>query len=162
MKPFDAVPRNEMMEGFSFIGLATRTDNASEMKGEGVIPSINERFFRERLGESITGRKDSAVFALYTDYESDELGSYEYAVGVKTDGKSDVPDGMKRIEVPAQEYAVFTTRRGPLHEVVVEAWQSIWKWSKNNQRAFGVDFERYDERSLNPADAQADIYISVK
>ncbi|MGV2537844.1 GyrI-like domain-containing protein, partial [Bacillus thuringiensis] len=56
---------------------------------------------------------------------------------------------------------VFTTRKVPVAEVVREAWEYIWQWSKENKRAFTIDFELYDERALDPNHAQLDIYIAL-
>ena len=36
--------------------------------------------------------------------------------------------------------------RNEVAEVVCEAWEYIWKWSKENKRAFTTDFELYDEK----------------
>ena len=52
----------------------------------------------------------------------------------------DVPENMTTLTIPAATYAVFTTRKGPVAEVVCEAWEYIWKWSKGNKRAFTIDF----------------------
>jgi predicted transcriptional regulator YdeE len=54
---------------------------------------------------------------------------------------------MKKYEVPEAKYIVFTTRKGPVQEVVIEAWQEIWEWSKTHDRAFLTDFEVCDERT---------------
>ena len=51
----------------------------------------------------------------------------------------DVPENMTTLTIPAATYAVFTTRKGPVAEVVCEAWEYIWKWSKGNKRAFTID-----------------------
>ena len=73
----------------------------------------------------------------------------------------DVPENMTTLTIPAATYAVFTTRKGPIAEVVCEAWEYIWKWSKENKRAFTIDFELYDERALDPTNVQLDIYIAL-
>ena len=67
---------------------------------------------------------------------------------------------MTTLTIPAATYAVFT-RKGPVAEVVCEAWEYIWQWSKENKRAFTTDFELYDERALDPNHAQLDIYIAL-
>ncbi|MGG3887572.1 GyrI-like domain-containing protein [Metabacillus fastidiosus] len=150
------------LNSFNFVGKSERTTNAAEMMGKGVIPEINKYFFEQQLLEKISNRKNTNIIALYTDYESDEKGSYEYALGVEITDNESVPGEMKKFVIPEQTYVIFTTRKGPLREVVLETWQFIWEWSKNNQRAFVSDFELYDERSIDPENGQADIYISVK
>ena len=73
----------------------------------------------------------------------------------------DVPETMTTLIIPAATYAVFRTRKGPVAEVVCEAWEYIWKWSKENKRTFTIDFELYDERATDPNNAQLDIYIAL-
>jgi predicted transcriptional regulator YdeE len=71
------------------------------------------------------------------------------------------PEGMEEIEIDDLKYIVFTTRKGPVQTILIEAWQSIWEWSKSNKRAFILDFELYDERAVDPNNSQVDIYISI-
>lgn len=58
-------------------------------------------------------------------------------------------------------YARFQTRKGPIEEVVFETWQQIWSWDQRYLRTYTGDFEWYDERSIDPKEAQIDIYIAV-
>ncbi|UUZ81336.1 GyrI-like domain-containing protein [Paenibacillus sp. P26] len=149
------------MSSFRFIGRAATTTNDAEMRGEGVIPSEWGRLYQERTLERVPNKANANVLALYTDYESDEKGSYTFALGAGVTEAGEIPDGMKIFTIPESDYVVFTTRRGPVHEIVVEAWQHIWEWSRTNRRAFLTDFELYDERCADPANSQVDIYISV-
>jgi predicted transcriptional regulator YdeE len=66
--------------------------------------------------------------------------------------------------VPAGRYAIFTSERGPVQKVVVETWQRIWFElpSADNLRTYIADFEVYDERASDPANAVVDIYVGVK
>lgn len=98
---------------------------------------------------------------MYSDYESDETGTYKYTIGMPVSSLETTPENMTSLTIPASTYAVFTTRKGPVSEVVYETWQDIWNWSKENKRAFTTDFELYDERAIDPNDAQVDIYIAL-
>jgi predicted transcriptional regulator YdeE len=149
------------MRAFHFIGKPVTTTNEAEMNGEGVIPAQWESFYKDRTLEKIPNKKNANILAIYTDYESDETGSYTFAIGTEVTNLDDVSNGMKSYTIPECKYMVFTTRKGPIHEIVVEAWQSIWEWSKTNKRAFLTDFEWYDERCADPENSQVDIYISV-
>ena len=73
----------------------------------------------------------------------------------------DVPANMTTLTIPAATYAVFTTRKGPVAEVVLRGLGIYLKWSKENKRAFTTDFELYDERALDPTNVQLDIYIAL-
>ncbi|CAH0344723.1 GyrI-like domain-containing protein [Bacillus sp. CECT 9360] len=144
------------------IGRAVKTTNEAEMKGEGVIPALWESFYNQNWLETTQNKKNKTVLAAYTDYESDENGSYSFVIGAEVMSSDAVPAEMNEFEIPENEYIVFTTRKGPIQEIVVEAWQYIWEWSKNNKRAFLTDFEVYDERCADPENSQVDIYISLK
>ncbi len=95
----------------------------------------------------IPNQQTKETFAFYSNYESDETGTYKYTIGMPVSSLEDVPANMTTLTIPAATYAVFTTRKGPVAEVVCEAWDYIWKWSKENKRAFTIDFELYDEKS---------------
>lgn len=147
---------------FRFLGMAAETNNQAEFKGEGVIPSLWSDFYANHVLERIPNKINSSMITLYTNYESDETGAYTFALGTEVVEGHDVPSGLEEWVVPESKYVVFTTRRGPVQEVVVETWQEIWEWSKYNERAFQFDFELYDLRSVDPMNGQVDIYISVK
>ena len=67
-------------------------------------------------------------------------------------------------QVPAGQYAVFTTEIGPFAKVVPATWQRIFKLEEEGKlnRAYNTDFEIYDQRAQNPQNAQIDIYVGVK
>lgn len=96
------------------------------------------------------------VIGLYSDYEKDEHGSYLFTAGQFVDQQLE-----QVIEIPASTYAKFRTRKGPIEEVVLETWQQIWTWDERHYRTYTGDFEWYDERSIDPKEAQIDIYIAV-
>ncbi|WP_230199166.1 GyrI-like domain-containing protein [Risungbinella massiliensis] len=151
-----------LLHSFTLIGTSKTTSNTAEMSGNGIIAKQWENFYQNNIHAQILNKKDTSILALYTDYESDETGSYTYALGAQVEDTVDVPEGMEKIIIPPAKYVVFTTSKGPLQEVSVEAWKYIWEWSKQNERAFLADFEVYDERASDPQNAQVDIYISIK
>jgi predicted transcriptional regulator YdeE len=154
--------RFEHVEEFQVVGAAARTSNAREMTPGGVIPKLwmGAMEFREQVPRSL----DSAMIALYTEYESDEHGAYTFVLGAKADPAWDIPEGLTLKKVPAGRYAVFTSDRGPVQKVVVETWQRIWSElpSASNLRSYVADFEVYDDRAADPANAVVDIYVGVK
>ncbi|MEH6938940.1 GyrI-like domain-containing protein [Bacillus sp. JJ664] len=149
-------------EPMFFIGNFVTTSNQTEMSEEALISKHWEKFYSNQLANQIPSKKNPTILALYTNYESDENGSYSFAIGAEVSNVDKIPDGMDSYSIKPSEYIVFTTRKGPVQEVVVEAWQHIWEWSKTNKRAFTTDFELYDERSIDPNNSQVDIYISIK
>lgn len=151
--------------GFRVVGISTRTTNAEEMSGKGVIAKQWDRFMKERLLSKIPNKIDSDILVVYTDYESDANGAYTYIIGARVTSVDDVPPGMVAKKVPAGRYAVFTSEKGIVGKVVPEAWSRIWALPKSapgGNRAYQADFEVYDQRSADPQNAQVDIYVGIK
>ncbi|MGB7554301.1 MAG: GyrI-like domain-containing protein [Candidatus Korobacteraceae bacterium] len=160
-------PKIVQLDGFEVVGIAVRTNNAKEAEPDGAIPKLWQRFMQEHVLDRISHKTNPDIYAVYTDYASDANGDYTLVLGAKvgTAGNSQVPSGMVKKEIPAGQYAVFTSERGPVAKVVLERWQRIWSYYEspaNGQRAYRADFEVYDQRAADPADAQVDIYIGAK
>ncbi|UHA76110.1 effector binding domain-containing protein [Paenibacillus sp. 481] len=156
--------RLEQRDAIRLIGLAERTTNAREMSANGVIPQLWRCFWEEQVQQQIADpAQPGPIYGCYSDYENEIYGEYKILVGISANSLDHVPAGMSSTLIPASTYAVFTSRRGPLAQVVGETWQAIWKWSATSgmKRAFTGDFELYDERSMNPEDVQIDIYIAI-
>jgi predicted transcriptional regulator YdeE len=158
-------PRVVEQQEFSVIGIQARTSNAREMTGDGAIPKQWDKFFKEGSADKIPHKVDSTIYAVYTGYESDRDGEYDFVIGAKVTSVSAVPPGMVAKKVPKGRYAVVTTAKGPVGQVVPKAWQRIWNLEDNKQlggaRAYKADFEVYDEGACNPQDSQVDIYVGV-
>lgn len=173
---------------FDVIGISARTTNKAEFEGKGVITGLWQRFFAEQVYASVPHRADNNIMALYCDYVGDKDDAYTIILGVRVTQVNEIPAGMVVHHVPAQQYAVFTTQKGQMPTIVVDAWQKIWRQPdvanlsdvvKNEdgrrkaetgrqenagtlKRAYHTDYELYDERSNDPHNAQVDIYIGVK
>jgi len=164
-----AMPKKVHQEGFSIVGIEARTSNAREMKGEGVIPKQwqdwQERFV-SRVEQPEVNRADPNLYAVYTDYDSDRNGEYSFVIGVRVNAGTKVPPGMVLKKIPAGDYALITSEKGPAGKVVVGAWQKVWaledKAQLGGSRAYKADFEVYDSRSADPQNSQVDLYIGLK
>ncbi len=115
----------------------------------------------------IPDKVEQSIYAVYTDYASDANGQYTLVLGAKVRPLPNptLPEGMVVKTVPAGQYAVFTSERGPVAKVVVDAWKQIWsdyQSPANGERAYRADFELYDQRAADPNNAQVEIYIGVK
>jgi predicted transcriptional regulator YdeE len=160
-----STPKVVAETGFTVVGISTRTTNAKEMSGKGVIPKQWDRFMKERLLSKIPNKVDSNILVVNTDYESDANGAYTYIIGARVSSADDVPPGMVAKKVPAGRYAVFTSEKGIVGKVVPETWRGIWavpKSAPGGNRAYQADFEVYDQRAADPQNAQVDIYIGIK
>ena len=133
-------------------GFAARTANDSPDMGA-VIGGLWQRFFAEGYGslDKVNGR----TLGIYTDYESDEKGSYTFMTACEV--KGNVPDGFEERVIPAGKYARFVIR-GNMMTVVGEFWQTLWQMKLD--RAFLFDYEEY--QNSDPENCEIHIYISLK
>ena len=46
--------------------------------------------------------------------------------------------------------------------VVIRQWQEIWNEDKKLARKYTTDFEVYGRKSLDPENAEVDIFIAIK
>ncbi len=101
---------------------------------------------------------------MYSEYASDHNGEYTFMVGAPVRAEAAVPAGMVLKQIPASKYAVITTEKGPFPEVIPGAWLKIFELEDEGKlnRTYRTDFELYDERALDPQNAQVDIYIGLK
>lgn len=144
----------EYLDKKRFTGISTVTSNAEEASGKGKIAAMWELFSKQN---AIPPK--SEVIALYSQYETDEHGTYSYSIGTFAE---QCRDGQDVITLPASLYAVFTSQRGRFEEVVFETWQEIWSWKEKGLRTYTGDFEVYDERAADIGNAQVTIYVAVK
>jgi predicted transcriptional regulator YdeE len=159
-------PKIVEQKQFSVIGIEARTNNSKEMTGTGIIPKQWDRFFKENIPAKIPGKVDSNFVVVYSNYQSDHTGDYDYLIGAKVSDASVIPAGMVAKRIPAGKYAVFTTAAGPVGKVVSEKWQEILdlegKSRLGGTRAYKADFEIYDQRSRDSQNSQVDVYIGLK
>jgi len=159
-------PKAVRQSAFSVLGIEVRTSNAKEATGHGVIGKQWQKFFQEDVLEKIPNKLDSNIYAVYSDYASDHNGEYSLTIGAKVADGSSVPAGLALKTVPAGNYAVLTSDKGPVVKVVTAAWQRVWgleqKKALGGTRAYKADFELYDQRAANPQDSQVDIYLGLK
>jgi predicted transcriptional regulator YdeE len=144
------------------IGIEEKTRNSDEVNGIGKIPTLIQTFYNDVL-IGIPNREGNHILAVYTDYETDEYGLYTYFIGAKVKDLSFIPEGLVGRKIPSGRYAIIPSAKGKIHDIVIQAWQSIWQDNELKKiRAYSADFEFYDERFLDSYNAQIDIYIAVQ
>jgi predicted transcriptional regulator YdeE len=154
-----------LADPISVVGIQIRTDNSSELSGNGQIGSLWGRWFAENLAAHIPNRTSESIFAVYSNYASDENGPYDYLLGCPVDSIENLPQGMTYAAIATGDYAVFTTETGPVVEVVQAAWKHIWLRSSeelSHKRAFLSDYEVYDHRAIDPNNAKVEIHIGLE
>ncbi len=153
------------VDSFSVVGIETRTSNAREMTTDAVIPKMWARLRNENLLSEISKRVDSNIVAVYSDYESDKDGPYNYLLGAKVSSTKDVPPGMVSRAVESGSYAMFTAKGGPPPQMILDLWKRIWSLEKPGSlhRAYRTDFEVHSGALANdPANAQVDVYVGLQ
>lgn len=149
----------------SLIGVAARTTNAAEAGPDGQLAKLWQAYFASGIAQSERVSNGHMIYALYTDYESDASGAYTTLIGhERAAGHADIPNGLEQAEVPESKYQVFRTKKGPVYEVVAQAWGEIWAYFEQAslERAYTGDYELYDGLAFDPEHAEIDIYIAVK
>jgi predicted transcriptional regulator YdeE len=153
------------VDAFDVIGIKCRTNNANEASGKGCIARQWERLMSEGLLRKIPSRAGNNIVAVYTDYAGGKDGDYTYILGAKVHPGAAAPSGMVKTTVKSGRFAVFTSDKGPVQQVVPANWKRIWELPKSQpggDRPYQSDFELYDERAADPTNAQMDIFIRIR
>ena len=147
------------VSAFRVSGIRVRTTNQSESSPETAkLPSLWGRFYSEDVTSKVTNQvQGSAVYGVYSSYESDLNGAYDVTVGKQIDPSQTGGADFVDIDIPAGEYLVFVGK-GELPGIVIATWQSIWSYFSSDrefERKYSCDFEAYSEED------KVSIHISV-
>lgn len=140
------------------MGVQRRTSNAD---GRSIkdIPACWQDFLAKDMARKIPHRaKTPAMFAVYSDYESDWTGEYSYMIGSEVIKADRIPEGLAVARIPSQTYAVFTAK-GHMPDAILGIWMSIW--GTKLPRTYTFDFEQYDARFTRRENQEADVYVAV-
>jgi predicted transcriptional regulator YdeE len=159
------------LPSITLVGIDARTNNSFETSPmtSKIFPCA-QRYGQEQLFDKIEHRKKpGTTFCVYTDYESDHTGDYTFFIGEQiNEDAADTytpAEGLKKIVIPSQRYAKFTTQSGQMPLVAITAWQLIWQMTPDTlggKRRFHSDFQIHDERALNPMSTVLDIYVGLE
>ena len=135
------------IQTFTVVGPEARTSNAKEMSGAGIIGKM----------WSTGVPKGWPVVAVYSGYESDKDGEYDYLLGRKIADDETVPREVSyRVILPGNYvHLSFTGSISP--EGVMGLWREIWEAEHigSIKRAYKTDFELYGKDGF-------DLYVGVK
>jgi len=163
-----APPKVIHQQQFYIVGITARTTNAAEANPQtGIIGKQWQKFFQEGVQQQIPNKLDYNIYNVYSDYATDRNGAYSFTIGSRVaEPPQQLPPGLVVKTVPAGDYAVITTEKGPVANVIIAAWKRVWDLEAQNQlggtRAYKSDYEFFDQRAMDPKNAQADIAISLK
>jgi predicted transcriptional regulator YdeE len=157
----------ETRSEIKLVGLTARTNNKNEMNPETAkIGGLMGQYFSQNIAAKIPNRTNPGItLSVYTEYDSNEQGDYSYFLGEEVSSFDSTPEELNNLTIPAARYQKFTTPEGQMPEVVINAWQQIWKMTSadfGGDRAYQADFELYDQRACDPTNASLDIFIGIK
>ncbi len=154
-------------DGFQLVGMTVRTNNRIEVIPEqSKIAQCAGYYWSQQVANAIQHRVTPGLtFVVYTDYESDEHGDYTYFIGEAVSSLDDQDlEQFQATMLPAGDYQRFTTAQGALPDIVIAAWREIWQLQPQDfagKRRYLADYEIYDQRAIDPTQAEVDIYIGI-
>ncbi len=127
-----------------------------------------QKYFGTQSPEKIPNRSTpGTTYCIYTNYESDYTGEYDYFVGEVVNSFEKTPEGFSQLTIPSQHYVKITDGPGKMPEICIQAWQEqVWAMETvpaalGGKRNYLADFEVYDERATNPQKTILDIYVRI-
>jgi predicted transcriptional regulator YdeE len=144
----------EKKESFKIIGIEI---SIYPDKADQDIPELWHKFVAENVIDQIPNKSSFDMIGLYSKYQlagekpvgcRDAIGSYAYLIGCKVSSLDDIPVGFTGYELPAAEYAVYTTAGSDFPKSLERVWNTIW--SSNLPRTFKHDFEVYGAAFQGP------------
>lgn len=148
------------IESKHIVGLATRTNNTIEKSAtNGKIMQLWNSFFKNNVEDEIKRKKKNKIFyGVYSNYESDFSGDYDFHAGVEAQHNK---IHFQEVKIEAGDYLLFKNN-GEMPNVVFETWKAVWDYfedeSNKEIRKYSTDFEQYDQEFQD----QVEIYISIK
>ncbi len=144
-------------------GVSVRTTNAEELGPNGQLSKLWDTYFQSNMASQTGINNPHLIYALYTDYESDASGAYTVLIGHEANDDAVLAENYDRWVIPESKYLVFTTKKGPVYEVVAQTWGDIWAYFEESEevRTFTGDFELYDAGNSDPTDAEVQIFIAI-
>ena len=148
-------------------GLLKRTSLNEELNAlTAKIPLTISSYWSSLLANKAPNLVDPQTsYSLYTNYETNEYGPYDYFFGQAVDNIDAVPAVFSSLVLAPQKMVKFTTIPGAMPHLVIKAWQNIWQMSTTElggKRTYLADYEVYDHRAVNLANAIIDLYVSIE
>jgi predicted transcriptional regulator YdeE len=160
------LPKTNQQQEFLVVGMEARTTTEKEMSGNGVIPQQWQIFFMEGVLQKIPNKADRNIYAVYPDFTNKRYGEYAVVIGAKVTDNSQVPAGLVLKTIPAGQYLVFQSDKGPALEVIPAAWARIRSCEDKGllgyTRTYKADYEVYDSQTIDPQNWQAELHVGVK
>ena len=148
----------QQLDSFMVIGISTRTTNENNQAATD-IPALWQRFIGEQTMGKIPNKTGDSLYCIYTEYEKDHTRPYTTVLGCAVENLESIPDGMTGVTIGQANYEKFEAKGNLAEGAVFNEWTRIW--NTDLKRAYTADFEVYDEKSADMANAVVDIFIAV-
>lgn len=136
--------------------IKTTNENGKAMEDIGITW---QRFFAEGIYEKIEHKANGKAIGLYTDYEKDYRGFYQFVAGVEVSQNSNQEKETVVKIIPKGKYAKFVIV-GDVQKSVGELWSQIWQMDLN--RTYTGDFEEYQNNSEDLQKQEIHVYIAIQ
>ena len=143
---------------FEVIGITTRTTNEN---GQSMadIEALWGRFWGDKIQDQIPNKLSDDIYAVYTNYESDYMGSYSLTIGARVRSLKEIPDGFTGLTVEGGAFRKYVSK-GKMPDAVVKTWMEIWSDS-DLKRAYTFDFTVHGEKYFDGDKAEVETFISI-
>lgn len=138
------------------IGKKIRTSNQTLVTDASALWA---ELFDGSLCSEIPNRVNGAALIVYSNYDSNYKGSYDYLLGCEVSSLSQIPKGMVGFKIPKGNYALFKTE-GLFPDSMMKVWKKIW--GSPMKRSYDVDYELYPEDFHATQNPHVEIHISAK
>ncbi len=147
------------LNDFHVIGISVRTRNEDQHITKD-IQKLWNTFMEQGVSDKIPNKSNETLYGIYTDYENGASGYYKAIVGCKVDSLESIPEGMVGTTIKNGSYSKFVAKGDVTQEAIPDAWAKIWRSDLN--RTYATDFEVYDDRAIDPKNAEVDIFVGVQ
>ncbi len=152
--------QKQKISNFKLVGLELDKKTTNE-DGQSSVACGNlwQNFETGNYIGRIPNKLSDEIYAVYFDYEGDNTNTFSYFIGCKVDPDTQIPDKMKTITIPNDNY-VKVISKGKMPGCVAHSWKEIWK--SKIDRKYTYDFEIYDEKSKDWSNAEVQLFVACK
>lgn len=143
---------------FQIIGIEVRTTNQNS-QAINDIGALWGKFMEQGILKKIPNKVNSTIYCLYTDYEGDHLLPYTTVIGCEVSSIDEVPSGMVAKTIIEGAYLKSSAKGDLSKGLIGNHWYQLWDTEMD--RNYQSDYEVYDHRASDAANAEVDFYIGI-
>lgn len=136
-------------------------------KGDNTIERFFNDYWENDLRSKIPNRKIPEVqYGICSDFDGK---TFSYMISEEINDYNAIPNGFKKLEIPAGQYAVITFKAGTFEELITDTihkandyLHNVWLPESDFVSGGTCEFEVYDERCKRLEKPEMDIYHPIK